>query len=78
VPLVARPEVIKVMREQASPESLATFWNPRFPGQISSHLAIAEELAGNAINLEGHDLVSVPLDSPTLLARPAFTFRPSV
>ncbi len=44
---VARPEVIKVMRQQASPESLATFWNPRFPGQISSHLAIAEELAGN-------------------------------
>ncbi|HXN97097.1 MAG TPA: MBL fold metallo-hydrolase [Candidatus Acidoferrales bacterium] len=58
---VARPEVIKVMRQQASPESLATFWNPRFPGQISSHLAIAEELAGNVINLEGHDLVSVPL-----------------
>src|SRR6202795_693647 len=58
---VARPDVIKVMREQASPESLATFWNPRFPGQISSHLAIAEELAGNVINLEGHDLISVPL-----------------
>src|SRR5229473_8572604 len=33
---VARPEVIKVMRQQASPESLATFWNLRFPGQISS------------------------------------------
>jgi len=60
---VARPEVIKVMRQQASPESLATFWNPRFPGQISSHLAIAEELAGSAISLEGHDLVSVPLGS---------------
>src|ERR1700730_9325711 len=58
---VARPEVIKIMRQQASPESLNTFWNPRFPGQISSHLAIAEELAGNIINLEGHDLVSVPL-----------------
>src|ERR1700681_4395291 len=58
---VARPDVIKVMRQQASPESLAMFWNPRFPGQISSHLAIAEELAGNVINLEGHDLVSVPL-----------------
>jgi len=58
---VARTEVIKIMREQASPESLATFWNPRFPGQISSHLAIAEELSGNVINLEGHDLVSVPL-----------------
>jgi Metallo-beta-lactamase superfamily len=58
---VARPDVIKVMRQQASPESLATFWNPRFPGQISSHLAIPEELTGNVINLEGHDLVSVPL-----------------
>ena len=60
---VARPEVIEIMRQQASPESLATFWNPRFPGQISSHLAIAEELTGNVIKLEGHDLVSVPLGS---------------
>jgi glyoxylase-like metal-dependent hydrolase (beta-lactamase superfamily II) len=58
---VARPEVIKIMRQQASPESLATRWNPRFPGQISSQLAIAEELTGNVINLEGQDLVSVPL-----------------
>jgi glyoxylase-like metal-dependent hydrolase (beta-lactamase superfamily II) len=58
---VARPEVIKIMRQQASPESLATFWNPRFPGQISSQLAIAEELTGNVITLEGQDLVSVPL-----------------
>jgi glyoxylase-like metal-dependent hydrolase (beta-lactamase superfamily II) len=58
---VARPEVIRVMRQQASPESLETFWKPRFPGQIASQLAIAEELTGNVINLEGHDLVSVPL-----------------
>jgi glyoxylase-like metal-dependent hydrolase (beta-lactamase superfamily II) len=58
---VARAEVIKIMRQQASPESLATFWNPRFPDQISSHLAIAEELTGNIIDLEGHDLVSVPI-----------------
>jgi len=58
---VARPEVIKIMRQQASPEVLATFWNPRFPGQISSHLAIAEELTGNAIDLEGQELVSEPL-----------------
>src|ERR1700731_4688371 len=48
---VARPEVIEIMRQQASPESLDTFWNPRFPGQISSQLAIAEELTGNIINL---------------------------
>ena len=58
---VAQPEVIKIMRQQASPESLATYWNPRFPGQISSQLAIAEELTGNFIDLEGKDLVSVPL-----------------
>jgi hypothetical protein len=44
------------MHQQASPESLETFWNPRFPDQISSQLAIAEELTGNVINLEGHDL----------------------
>src|SRR3977135_2151410 len=58
---VARPEVIKVMRQQASPESLDTFWHPRFPDQVSRKLAIAEELEGNLIRLEGHDLVSVPL-----------------
>src|SRR6202140_888913 len=58
---VARPDVIKVMRQQASPESLATFWNPRFPGQIASQLAMAEELTGNLISLEGRDLISVPL-----------------
>ncbi|HWW50219.1 MAG TPA: SDR family NAD(P)-dependent oxidoreductase [Verrucomicrobiae bacterium] len=43
---------MKIMRQQASPESLETFWNPRFPDQISSQLAIAEELTGNVINLE--------------------------
>jgi glyoxylase-like metal-dependent hydrolase (beta-lactamase superfamily II) len=58
---VARPEVIKIMRQQASPESLETFWKPRFPDQIASQLAIAEELTGDVINQEGHDLVSVPL-----------------
>src|ERR1700675_2004861 len=58
---VARPEVIEIMRLQASPETLATYWSPRFPGQISSQLAIAEELTGNVIDLEGQELVSVPL-----------------
>jgi glyoxylase-like metal-dependent hydrolase (beta-lactamase superfamily II) len=58
---VARPDVVSIMRQQASPESLATFWNPRFPGQISSHLVIAQELTGDVIDLEGHDVVIVPL-----------------
>src|SRR6476646_1094169 len=52
---VARLDVIKVMRQQASPESLASFWNPRCPEQISSQLAIADELTRNIINLEGQD-----------------------
>ena len=73
---VTRPEVVAIMRQQASPESLSTFWNSRFPGQISSHLVIAEELTGNVINLEGHDLVTVPLgftdtDSTTCLHVPS-------
>src|SRR5438034_231306 len=36
-------------------------WPPISSTLISSQLAIAEELTGNIINLEGHDLVSVPL-----------------
>src|SRR4029077_4001349 len=57
----ATPSVVKIMRQQASPQSLASFWNPRFPGQISDPLVIAEELTENVIDLEGHDLVVVPL-----------------
>jgi glyoxylase-like metal-dependent hydrolase (beta-lactamase superfamily II) len=59
--LVATPDVVKIMRQQASPQALASFWNARFPGQISDHLVIAEELTDSVIDLEGHDLVVVPL-----------------
>src|SRR5713101_2777943 len=58
---VATPDVVKVMCQQASPQSLASFWNPFFPGQISDHLVIADELIENVIELEGHDLIAVPL-----------------
>ena len=58
---IATPDVVKVMTQQASPQFLASFWKARFPGQISDHLVIAEELTGNVIDLEGHDLVAVPL-----------------
>jgi hypothetical protein len=37
------------MAQQASPPSLASFWKGRFPGQISDHLVMAEELNGNVI-----------------------------
>ncbi len=59
--LVATPEVVKMMRQQASPQYLASFWTPRFPGQLADQLVLAEELSGNVIDLEGHDLVVVPL-----------------
>jgi glyoxylase-like metal-dependent hydrolase (beta-lactamase superfamily II) len=58
---VARPNVVKVMHRQASPESLADFWSPRYPGQIPNRLVIAEELSGNVIDLEGRELVAVEL-----------------
>ena len=58
---VAMPDVVKVMRQQASPEYVADFWEVRYPGQIPKRLVIAEELQGNSIKLEGRDLIAVPL-----------------
>jgi glyoxylase-like metal-dependent hydrolase (beta-lactamase superfamily II) len=55
----APPDVVKLMRQQASPEVLANFWNPLFPGEIPDRLVIAEELKRNVIDLEGHDLLVV-------------------
>jgi glyoxylase-like metal-dependent hydrolase (beta-lactamase superfamily II) len=73
---VAAPDVVRIMRQQASPQSLTSIWEPRFPGQISDHLVIAEELTENVFDLEGHDLVVVPLghtdtDNPTCLHVPS-------
>src|ERR1700692_2316603 len=48
---VATPDVVKLMRQQASPDVLANFWNPLFPGQIPEHLVLPEELRGNVIDL---------------------------
>jgi glyoxylase-like metal-dependent hydrolase (beta-lactamase superfamily II) len=58
---VAMPDVVKVMRRQASPESVTNFWKARYPGQIPERLVIAEELRGGVIELEGRELVPVPL-----------------
>ncbi len=56
---VATPAVVKFMRQQASPASIANFWGARFPGQIPDHPVIAEELKGKVLELEGRDLVVV-------------------
>ncbi|MCW3037864.1 MAG: fold metallo-hydrolase [Actinobacteria bacterium] len=58
---VATPGVVQVMRQQASPETVASFWEKRFPGQIPQHLVIAEALTDSVLDLEGHDLVVVEL-----------------
>ena len=56
---VATPGTVEVMRRQASPDYVASYWNALFPGQIPEDLAIAEPLDGNVIDLEGRDLVAI-------------------
>jgi glyoxylase-like metal-dependent hydrolase (beta-lactamase superfamily II) len=58
--VVATPNVVKVMRQNASPERLKR-WKASFPDQIPDRLVIADELKGNVIHLEGHELVAVEL-----------------
>jgi glyoxylase-like metal-dependent hydrolase (beta-lactamase superfamily II) len=55
---VASRAVVNMMKEQ-SPEVLKSWWHARLPGQIPERVVIAEELGGNVIKLEGHDLVVI-------------------
>ena len=59
--VVATPNAVKVMRQNASPEALEGIWKAAFPGQIPDRLVIAEELEGSVIDLEGHELIAVEL-----------------
>jgi glyoxylase-like metal-dependent hydrolase (beta-lactamase superfamily II) len=59
--VVATPNTIKVMRQNASPEALSTAWDAGFPGQIPGNLVIAKALEGTAIDLEGQELRVVEL-----------------
>ena len=52
------------MRQHASPELLDAVWKTAFLGQIPDKLVIVEELVGNVIQLEGHELVAVDYDRP--------------
>src|SRR5689334_1930966 len=57
---VAPPNVVKVMRQNASPERLKR-WKASFPDQIPDRLVIADELEANVIHIERHELVAVEL-----------------
>src|SRR5437867_1575601 len=48
---VATPDVVRLMRKQASPDVVANFWSARFPRQIPDRLVSADELDGNVIAL---------------------------
>jgi glyoxylase-like metal-dependent hydrolase (beta-lactamase superfamily II) len=60
---LALPAVIERMRQDASPERLASFWEPRFPfpGKLPVHLVLADPLHNHTLALEGHNLVAVEL-----------------
>jgi glyoxylase-like metal-dependent hydrolase (beta-lactamase superfamily II) len=58
---VATPAVIRKMRQQLAPEFVGSFWKALFPAQIPDDLVVAEPVDGGAIQLEGQDLVVVPL-----------------
>ena len=57
---VATQSTVGVMRQHASPEAHAQ-WEAGFPGAIPDRLVIADELVGDVITLEGHELVAVEL-----------------
>jgi glyoxylase-like metal-dependent hydrolase (beta-lactamase superfamily II) len=73
---VATPSVVQYMRQQASPQSLASFWNPLFPGQIPQGVAVADPLAGSSFELEGYEFDPIEVghtdtDNTTVLHVPA-------
>ena len=56
---LATAKTVKLMRLHAS--DFLDIWKVAFPGQIPDKLVIAEELKGNVIDLEGHELIAVEL-----------------
>ncbi|HEY0301939.1 MAG TPA: MBL fold metallo-hydrolase, partial [Rhizomicrobium sp.] len=56
---VATPEVAAAMRARLSPAEVDGRWRKLFPGQIPDRLLAAEPLAGDRLELEGHELIVV-------------------
>jgi glyoxylase-like metal-dependent hydrolase (beta-lactamase superfamily II) len=57
----ATASVVAAMQNQIKPEFIRSFWEPRFPGQVPSQLAVPEVLHGDALSLEGEELNVVEL-----------------
>ena len=58
---LATASVVEGMQSQIKPEVVNSFWEPRFPGQVPSHLAVPEILEGNTLYLEGEELKVIAL-----------------
>lgn len=75
---IATPDVVRIMKQQISPEYVQSFWEKRFPGQLPDKLAAAEAMEGNWFELEGHELVVVEIgytdtDNTTCLHVPSIS-----
>ena len=57
----ATSSVVAAMQNQIKPDIVRSFWEPRFPGQVPSELAVPEVLEGDALYLEGEELKVVHL-----------------
>jgi len=64
------------MRNQINPDFVRSFWEPRFPGQVPSQLAVPEILKGDTLYLEGEEPRVIDLAIPTRRIQPRFTFLP--
>jgi glyoxylase-like metal-dependent hydrolase (beta-lactamase superfamily II) len=56
---VATPKVLEIMRKQMSPQVMAGLWNKRFPGLIPQNIVLPEQLDGDTLRLEGHELIVI-------------------
>ncbi len=75
---VATPDVVKIMKQQISPDYVQSFWEKRFPGQLPNKFVAAEAMEGNQFELEGHQLVAVEIghtdtDNTTCLHVPSIS-----
>jgi glyoxylase-like metal-dependent hydrolase (beta-lactamase superfamily II) len=57
----ATASVVAAMQNQIKPEFISSFWEPRFPGQVPSQLAVPGVLEGDALFLEGEELNVIEL-----------------